>query len=296
MMKKQILLIATLSLSVISKAQYTNIPDSNFEEALISLGLDVGTVDGQVLTNSIDTVTILNIPYSNIQDLSGIEDFNSLTNLNCYGNPIEELDLSNNNQLKILDFGATSVLLIDLSNNLLLEDIDFGKSPTTCIDLSAQSQLTKLRCGHNLKYLNIKNGNNINMTSFSAISNPNLTCINVDSVNWATTNWDSDVDNVNLFSENCQQTCEDFLSISDNYSNLKNSIYPNPASDFIQVNSELNNGLFTAKMYDLRGRNISTWRVEKNQKISLNNISSGIYLLEIKTTNGESEIHKVVKK
>ena len=68
-------------------AQYTLIPDSEFEQRLITQGIDTeGILDGQVLTDDIDHITALYIesdppvfPY--IYDLTGIEDFVSLEDL-----------------------------------------------------------------------------------------------------------------------------------------------------------------------------------------------------------------------
>ncbi len=49
----------------------------------------------------------------------------------------------------------------------------------------------------------MKNGNNINFSTFHAWGNPNLTCIQVDDVSWAITNWTNRVDSTATFSEDC---------------------------------------------------------------------------------------------
>src|SRR5690554_3111579 len=50
-------------------AQYTLIPDPNFEQALIDLGIDSGgVVNGQVLTSDIETVVALDISHRGIND------------------------------------------------------------------------------------------------------------------------------------------------------------------------------------------------------------------------------------
>ena len=81
-----------------SFSQFTYVPDDNFEQALINLGVD-SVIDDYVYTASIDTVTVLYVNNKNISDLSGIEDFISLRELFCYTNQITILDLSNNSQL-----------------------------------------------------------------------------------------------------------------------------------------------------------------------------------------------------
>ena len=62
------------------------IPDVNFENKLIALGIDSGVAYGKVLTSSINTVTTLNVSYSSIIYLTGIQGFTALTKLECNGN------------------------------------------------------------------------------------------------------------------------------------------------------------------------------------------------------------------
>ena len=62
-----------------------NDTDPNFEQALIDLGID-NVLDGSVSTSNINTVTELNVNSMNISDLTGIEDFTSLINLQCWYN------------------------------------------------------------------------------------------------------------------------------------------------------------------------------------------------------------------
>ena len=82
-------------------AQITNIPDPNFEQALIDLGIDSdGTVNGQVLTSDVDTITILIIRNKNISDLTGIEDFIALESLDITGNQLTSFLISENLELK----------------------------------------------------------------------------------------------------------------------------------------------------------------------------------------------------
>ena len=58
----------------------TYVPDDNFEQKLIDLGYD-DVLDDYVLTYKIYWVTYLNTGDGEIKDLTGIEDFKSLTKL-----------------------------------------------------------------------------------------------------------------------------------------------------------------------------------------------------------------------
>ena len=98
---KCLLLPLLITASLCSSAQLTQIPDNNFEQALIDLELD-NELDGVILTANIVSVTHLDIPDMSIQDLTGIEDFESLFYLNCSNNSITTIDVSNNANLVFL--------------------------------------------------------------------------------------------------------------------------------------------------------------------------------------------------
>lgn len=119
--RKAIVLTLLLVFSVAAFAQSTSIPDSNFEQALVDLGIDSdGIVNGQVLTSNIENVISLNLRYKNISDLTGIEDFISLEDLNVFGNHLSTLSMTNNTALMTLDASVNPLNSIDLSNNILL--------------------------------------------------------------------------------------------------------------------------------------------------------------------------------
>ena len=166
----------------------TYVPDDNFENALINLGID-NILDNYVATASIDTVTILDVSSENIADLTGIEDFTALLELNCSENQLSELDVSHNTYLSTLD----------CSYNYL-----------TSLNLSQNTDLNLLRCYNNqLSTLDVKNGNNSYFlhffSHFATQNNPNLYCINVDDATWRTANWTS-IDPQHYFSDNCSAT------------------------------------------------------------------------------------------
>ena len=74
------LLTLLIMLPLTGFSQITIINDYSFEQQLINLGYDT-TLDGQVTTQAIDTITSLDITDKNISDLSGIEDFTNLSKL-----------------------------------------------------------------------------------------------------------------------------------------------------------------------------------------------------------------------
>ena len=67
----------------------TYVPDDNFEQALIEMGLD-DVMDDYVLTNNISSITTIDLDGRSIIETTGIEDFISLDNLNFENNTINQ--------------------------------------------------------------------------------------------------------------------------------------------------------------------------------------------------------------
>ena len=124
--------------------QYTSIPDSIFEARLEALGYDDISGDGQVPTVLIETVTSLNVNDKGINDLTGIEDFVALITLNCRGNNLTTLDVSNNLMLERLEANNNDLSVIDLSKNIELQNLNLGANDFTAIDVSKNTALEML--------------------------------------------------------------------------------------------------------------------------------------------------------
>ena len=99
-MIKRILLIL-LCLPFIGFGQITYVPDDAFENYLEAMGYGNGIpLDDYVNTSNIDALTYLNVSVTApIYDLTGIEDFTALTQLDCYNNQLTSLDVSQNTAL-----------------------------------------------------------------------------------------------------------------------------------------------------------------------------------------------------
>jgi Leucine-rich repeat (LRR) protein len=138
---------------------YVLIPDSNFEQALIDLGIDSNPViDGRVLKSDVENVTSLDVSSKNIADLKGIEAFTALESLDCWSNQLTSLDISNNTALSYLDCWSNQLTSLDLSNNTALSYLDCGDNQLTSLDLSANTALETLWCdGNQLTSLDVSN-------------------------------------------------------------------------------------------------------------------------------------------
>jgi gliding motility-associated-like protein len=146
---KHTLFFIFVLISISAKAQYTSIPDINFEKALISLGIDNGVPDGKVLTSSISNISTLSIGARNISDLTGIEDFINLTELNCQANNLPTLDLSKNLKLENLDCYTNQLTNLNVTKNLNLKTINCQENKLTFLDVSSNTSLTYLDSDNN---------------------------------------------------------------------------------------------------------------------------------------------------
>ncbi|WP_264552712.1 T9SS type A sorting domain-containing protein [Flavobacterium sp. N2038] len=130
--------------------QYTLIPDINFEKKLIALNIDSGTPDGKVPTNKINKVTNLDVSYSSITDLTGIEDFVALTSFYTLQNKLVTLDVSKNVNLTILRCDSnTTIETLNVSQNTKLTQLLCGNNKIKSLNLSQLTDLRELYCDQN---------------------------------------------------------------------------------------------------------------------------------------------------
>ncbi len=163
-MKKIILASILFLLYTKGYNQVTNIPDSNFEAYLethtasgtsVSVG-DPNSMgngianDNLVTTANIENVTHLDVHSLNIANLSGIEDFTALTNLNVNRNQLTGIDLSANLALTRLDIDFNQLTSLDLSNNTLLYILNAGNNQLSNIDLSHNTNLVHVALTYNM--------------------------------------------------------------------------------------------------------------------------------------------------
>lgn len=186
-MKNIYLFIFVCFFPFVLSAQYSAIPDANFEQVLIDQGIDSeGTLDGQVLTSDINTIETLDVAYYfNITDLTGIQDFTSLKYLNCEHNELTVLDVSNILLLEelycgnpVIDVGPFNLMTtLDVSNNSNLKVLNCKRLDyLTELDVSLNLGLENLNCSFNP------------ISEINLVQNTNLKEINVDYCNLTTLN------------------------------------------------------------------------------------------------------------
>ena len=236
-----------MSVSLFSQNVY--IPDANFKNYLVNNPEINTNGDTEIQVSEASSfIGEIDCGGFNISDLTGIEAFTALTYLDCGGNQLTSLDVSQNtalntlfcysNQLTSLNVTQNTVLTellchnnqltsLDVSQNTALTYLDCAINQLTSLDVSQNIFLEYIWCGANqLTCLNIANGNN-NVFGFGDYLfsvNPSLNCIQVDDAAWSTANWTINIDPQQYFSEDCDYPSDCFTTSLTELTTSKNLI------------------------------------------------------------------------
>lgn len=245
--------------------------------------------------NSINVSSLVDLKELSIYNalLEEIDISNNLDLINLYvsHNSLTEIDIQLNNNLEALGIGNNEISEIDVSHLEQLKYFSAQENQITQIDVSNNPNLLNLKVReNNLTSLNLKNGNNELLEIMTADLNPNLNCIQVDDQDMAnsiicdeflTEYWCKD--ETSSYSENCALSGPDFAS-------LEVVLYPNPATNFIQLQTEL--PIESVQIFDLSG----TLVLETSTTgIDISHILSGLYFLRVNTNSMDQTI-KFVKR
>lgn len=155
----------------VSIADVCDIPDNNFEQALMDLGhKPQGAYTGTIPMADVNTITTLDVSSYNIDSLTGIECFTLLEHLECQVNNLTSLNISQNlfltflncdsNQLTALNTTANTALLtlhcdnnaitsVNLTTNTALHTLYVWENQLTILDLTVNTALTFVACDFN---------------------------------------------------------------------------------------------------------------------------------------------------
>jgi hypothetical protein len=125
-----------------------NIPDSNFLNALIELGIDTDN-DSLISREEAEFITSIDVSNKNIADLTGIEAFRNLFKLYCGQNELTSFDISENEKLVLLDCGINQLTSLDISHNKSLEEISCLGNKILFLNISKNLLLRELYLADN---------------------------------------------------------------------------------------------------------------------------------------------------
>ena len=265
----------------------------------------------QLASLDFSTNTALNRLYCHYNQLTSLDVSanTALTHLDCDSNQLTSLDVSADTALTYLYCDKNQLASLDVSANTALFGLYCDNNQLTSLDFSATTALTELYCDYNqltsldvsantaligfyctnnqLTSLNVQNGNNVNFSDFNALNNPNLTCIQVDSVAYSNANWSAYKDSIASFSTNCGATAVPTIGKLATV-----QIIPNPANGFVTINGF--NNIQKIELINMQGQIIKTISVNDHASlIDVSSIANGIYQLKLSSSN-QSQIERLV--
>lgn len=276
-----------------------NYLDANFND-LTSLIVGTNTNLERIFCadNNLATINLTQVPnlkrlsasFNEFQTLDITNNF-LLEDLFCQGNQLTTINLYSNPNLDLLDITSNQLSSLDVSQNPLLETLSCAFNDLTFLDLSTNTNLITIFCRDNLlNSLDVKNGTNSIVVSFNAINNPNLTCINVDNAVYSQNQSSWAKDAIASYDTNCF-----VLSIDDYNTTTNTSMFPNPTTGSLQIEST--QIISQATVYNLVGQLVKTLKMQTNQKsIDISDLQTGSYLINLQSTSGNSYTKLIVKK
>ena len=179
--------------SMTANSQCTYVPDDNFEAYLEANSMGNG-IDGDdlVTTANITTITALSIANVGVSDLTGIEDFIALQDLNCNNNSLISLDLSSNinlqniladdnslttanftgiTNLSTLTLNNNGLTTVDVSNRVMLKQLELEDNNLASVNVTGCSTLEKITTSSNSTLSSIDLSTNLALTHLIAVSN-----------------------------------------------------------------------------------------------------------------------------
>jgi len=95
----------------------------------------------------------------------------------------------------------------------------------------------------------------------------------------------------NHLTQGFNQTRINFIGIEEYNNRINVSVFPNPTTDFININASKKT---TLRIYDISQKLVKVVSVEKQDKVDLSNISSGTYLLVFSKNNKKLKTIKII--
>ena len=123
-----------------------NFPDEIFREFVLGL---TGTDDGYFSAQECGNISQIDVSYSPIESLRGVEFFTSLVNLNCSNSGLKELNCSRNVALTQLNCSGCGLTELDCSMNTALTELNCSKNLLKELNISNNPSLEEIDCSYN---------------------------------------------------------------------------------------------------------------------------------------------------
>lgn len=340
-MKKNYFAGILLCLCVAVQAQTITFADNNFKNALLEaspenlialnyLGNPVTidtNQDGEIQVDETNDIVRLLLSGRLLTNLSGIEFFTDLTDLNCSFNNITSLDVRDLSGLYSLDcsFNNLTDLRLEALLNLQILNCSYNQL-STAFDFTGMSNLHIFKCSDNhltnlditpLTALNVFDcsNNSINTIDFS-YNNSNVSAYcnhNALHTIFMKNGFD---DSVHFeYNPTLQFVCadaEEIPSLLDKiieygYTNVTVgsecmldvasftakpdfTVYPNPVTDVMHIQSETDVPIIALSVYNMLGQLVADFPDTKSHIANISHLHTGNYILKVVSAEGISSI------
>ena len=147
---KTTLLLILLFTSPLLIAQNVYIPDANFKAYLVGNTYINTNGDTEIQVSEASSfIGEIDCGGFNISDLTGIEAFTALTHLDCGGNQLTSLDVSQNTALNTLFCYSNQLTSLNVTQNTALNTLFCYSNQLPSLNVTQNTVLTELLCHNN---------------------------------------------------------------------------------------------------------------------------------------------------
>ena len=277
-----------------SNAQVINFPDANFKSKLLqsnasntiakNLSGNYFNIDtnynGEIEQTEALQVSYLNVSSSNISSVIGLSFFTNIQTFNCETNILTNLDVTNLTNLRGLGCSSNNLQSLDVTNNHNLFVLYCIGNNLSSLNLNECPIFIALLCSYNnLTSLFLRNGSNEQQLEFN--HNPNLLSVCGDD------NELTGLQNaVNYYGyTNCTVSSVCSLSTSSFEFNDYFSLYPNPVSGLLNIQTKNNIQISSISIYNTLGQLLLVVP-DATYAIDVSTLNSETYFIKINSDKG----------
>ena len=252
-MKKLYFSLSLCCFSLMSFGQIVNIPDGNFKAKLITQGVDTNN-DSEIQLTEAQVASALDLRFSSISSLEGIQYFSTLSYLDCSDNLLTNLSLC-----------GTAVYFLICDNNPNLTTISIKNNVVTML-LLGEPPLDPL------SFFNL----------------PNLQSICYDEGELEAIQFNLNTQNISL-STDCSTNCN--LNVQNQIKAVNLFLVPNPIDSIVNIATNDTIKIRTIAIYNPLGQLVKSYvasELNSSLTIDVSTLKTGTYFMEITSNNGKT--------
>jgi hypothetical protein len=253
-MKKLYFSALFICISLLSFGQIVNIPDANFKAKLIANGVDTNN-DSEIQISEAQVTTVLDLRFSSISSLEGIQYFSTLNYIDC-----------SNNLLTDLNICGTAVYFVICDNN---------------------PNLTTISIKNNVVSMLLFGDPILNPLVFFNL--PSLQSICYDEGELEAIQFGLDTQNISL-STSCNANCNS-LNIQNQNEHVSIILAPNPVDGMLNIVANVTTKIESIVVYNVLGQLVKTltaYEINASLAIDVSALKTGTYFMEISSNKGKT--------